>query len=86
MDRADEGQDAIADLEGPHGFAWRVRKDGSVDVAHHGISVATLRGRLAERFLADVDAGRDPQRLLARLTGNYRRGNERQAGQHRRNR
>ena len=36
-------------------------------------------------FLADVDPG-DGQELMARLTGNYRRGNERVARKHPRNR
>jgi hypothetical protein len=37
-----------------------------------------LRGRQAERFLAEVEgAGPDAiQQRLARLTGNYKRGNE----------
>ena len=35
-----------------------------------------LRGRAAERFLADVESG-DPQAVMARVTGNYKRGNER---------
>ena len=38
-----------------------------------------------QAFLNEVD-DRDPQELMARLTGNYRRGNERQARNHPRNR
>ena len=33
------------------------------------------RGLRAERFLTDVQT-KDPQQLMARVTGNYKRGNE----------
>ena len=66
-------------------FEYRVRKDGDVVIHHHGRQVTVLRGKAATRFLADVER-RDPQEVMARATGNYRRGNERQAGAHPRNR
>ncbi len=68
----------------PEGFVYEVRGD-EVVVTHHGRRAATLRGDAARRFLADVEAG-DPQLLMARVTGNYRRGNERAARDHPRNR
>lgn len=54
-------------------------------ISHHGRRATTLRGGRALTFLADVEVG-DAQELMARLTGNYRRGNERTARQHPRNR
>lgn len=60
----------------PTGFEYTVRKSGDVVISHHGRQATVLRGRKAEKFLADV-ARRDPQQLMARVTGNYRRGNER---------
>ncbi|WP_241236967.1 hypothetical protein [Georgenia faecalis] len=54
-------------------------------ISHHGRPATTLRGERASAFLRDVEAD-DPQELMARLTGNYRRGNERQARHHPRNR
>jgi len=69
----------------PEGFTYRVRKNGDVEVLHHGRPAAVLRGAAAGRFLAEVDGG-DPQELMARVTGNYRHGNERTAEQHPRNR
>ena len=54
-------------------------------VSRHGTVVTTLRGAEAERFLRDIERG-DPQQVMARVTGNYRRGNERAARHHRRNR
>ena len=69
----------------PDGFTHRVRKDGAVEIFHHGKPAGVLRGAAAARFLADVEND-DPQELMARLTGNYKRGNERAARNHPRNR
>ncbi|GAA4965654.1 hypothetical protein [Actinoplanes utahensis] len=69
----------------PEGFTYRLRKNGDVEVLHHGRSASVLRGAAAARFLVDVDNG-DPQELMARVTGNYRHGNERTARNHPRNR
>ncbi|MBM6400570.1 hypothetical protein [Phycicoccus sonneratiae] len=71
-------------MAGPEGFTWRERGD-EVVVSHHGRVATVLRGSRARDFLDDVERG-DPQELMARLTGNYRRGNERRARQHPRNR
>lgn len=54
-------------------------------ISHHGKKATVLRGKRAQDFLDDVERG-DPQELMARLTGNYKRGNERLARQHARNR
>lgn len=59
----------------PTGFAWKRRKHGDVVITHHGRSATVLRGRKAAKFLAEVDSV-DDQALMARLTGNYKRGNE----------
>ncbi|MFJ6659969.1 hypothetical protein ACIQNG_27000 [Streptomyces sp. NPDC091377] len=69
----------------PEGFAYVEQSDGSVTITHHGRPAGTLRGDRAERFLAEVQ-GADPQLVMARWTGNYRRGNERTARDHPRNR
>ncbi|GLY31540.1 hypothetical protein [Kineosporia sp. NBRC 101731] len=69
----------------PEGFTHRIRKNGDVEVLHHGRSAAVLRGTAVARFLTDVDSD-DPQELMARITGNYKHGNERTAQQHPRNR
>lgn len=68
----------------PNGFAYDVRGEDVV-ITHHGRRAAVLRGSRAADFLAEVESG-DPQLLMARLTGNYRRGNERVARNHPRNR
>lgn len=66
------------------GFDFRVRGQ-DVEITHHGARATTLRGAKAAQFLREVEDG-DPQELMARLTGNYRRGNERVARDHPRNR
>jgi hypothetical protein len=70
------------------GFTYRARKNGDVEVLHKGRLAASLRGVAAQEFLAEVEAGRftDGQQLMARLTGNYKHGNERAAKNHPRNR
>ena len=69
----------------PEGFTFRLRKNGDVEVLHHGRPAVVLRGTAATRFLTDVETD-DPQELMARVTGNYRHGNERTARNHPRNR
>ena len=69
----------------PTGFAFEARRNGDVVITHHGRVATVLRGRKAATFLTDI-ADDDPQELMARLTGNYRRGNERLSRDHPRNR
>lgn len=69
----------------PEGFDWQELPDGSIRITHHGTPATTLRGARAAEFVTDVESG-DPQELMARLTGNYKRGNERMAKNHARNR
>lgn len=61
----------------PSGFEFVVHGE-RVEVRHHGRPAATLRGAAAQKFLADVERG-DPQHVMARVTGNYKHGNERAA-------
>ena len=62
-------------MPAPSGFSYQ-REGETVAIYHHGRRATILRGAAAERFLADVER-RDPQELMARATGNYKRGNER---------
>jgi len=59
-------------------FAWSQRGEDVV-VTHRGRQAAVLRNEAAARFLVQV-SGLDEgpaQRLMARVTGNFKRGNER---------
>jgi hypothetical protein len=70
------------------GFCYRKNKSDEVVVTRSGKAVATLRGPDASDFLSEAD-GADlfsQQQLMARVTGNYKRGNENLASLHPRNR
>jgi hypothetical protein len=60
-------------------FAWAATKDGRVRISWRGTVVTTLTGDRATRFLHEVEhADEDAEQLLmARVTGNFKRGNER---------
>lgn len=59
-------------------FSYRVTKDGTVRVSRGGRLVVTVAGARAARLVAQLgDNDEFDQELLARATGNYRRGNER---------
>jgi hypothetical protein len=59
-------------------FTWAATKDGRVRIRWRGKVVTTLAGVPAERFLREVEGAdeRGEQLLLARATGNFKRGNE----------
>jgi hypothetical protein len=60
-------------------FDWRVTKDGQLLVSRGGRVVTTVRGTAAAKLLARLERAADDeaQHLMARATGNYKRGNER---------
>ena len=59
-------------------FSYRITKDGRVLVSRGGRQIVTVAGTAAERLIGMLGADDDAdQQLLARATGNYRRGNER---------
>ena len=69
------------------GFRYQKRKNGEVVVTRGGKTVTTLCGVKANDFL-DEAQGADtfsPQQLMARVTGNYKRGNEKLVLLHPRN-
>ena len=72
------------------GFSYRASERGEVRIRRGGRVVTTLRGAAAREFLAEAEAAgttqAEVQALCARVTGNYRRGNERVARNHPRNR
>lgn len=73
-------------MPGPEGFDYEAH-GSEVVISHHGRRATVLRGSTAHRFLADVEDADESggQELMARATGNYRRGNERTAKRHPRN-
>jgi hypothetical protein len=74
--------------DGDLGFSYRATKRGEVLVHHRGRLATTLRGAAAAEFLLEAEGAdaAEQQQIMARVTGNYRRGNERLAKSHPRNR
>jgi hypothetical protein len=75
-------------MSGDLGFTFRATKNGEVFLHHRGKLATTLRGEAAAEFLVDMNGADvdEQQQIMARITGNYRRGNERLAKNHPRNR
>ena len=64
-------------------FSYRETKDGAVQISWYGKRVMTLKGPQARKFLAkivDLD-GKQAQLAMAKITGNFKRGNERAAAE-----
>ena len=69
------GDDALA----ADPFDWQVTKAGTVLVFRGGRQVVTVGGKAGLKLATQLGGveGAAAQQLLARATGNYRRGNER---------
>jgi hypothetical protein len=68
QDRLDEEQ-----------FTYQVLKNGNVLIFWHGKQIQILSGTKAMMLAADLEsaaADRDVQMILAKITGNFKRGNE----------
>jgi hypothetical protein len=63
----------------PEPFSCRSTKNGQLRVAFHGRHVVTLAGKEAQRLASRLEGanGEQTQLLLAKATGNFKRGNER---------
>lgn len=60
-------------------FTYQSTRDGTVFISWKGRRVTTLQGQAARSFLARV-SGTEPraaQLVMAKVTGNFKRGNER---------
>ena len=61
-------------------FGYRVTKAGEVMISRGGRTVTTVGGAAAVKLLSALDAAATDaaqQLVLAKATGNYKRGNER---------
>ena len=60
-------------------FSYATRADGTVVIRYHAAPVTLLRGKTAARFMTRMATADDAaaQLLMARATGNFKRGNER---------
>ena len=61
-------------------FDYRITKFGMIIIGRGGRTVMELGGKQAATLIPKLGAGdAADQQLLARVTGNYRRGSERQS-------
>lgn len=62
-------------------FEYQTTKGGLVRIFWDGRCIMTIGGKRAEKLIQDLDNAPDEagvQYLLQRITGNFKRGNERQ--------
>jgi len=62
-------------------FSYQEMKDQRVFLLWHGRHIKTIQGAEAHKFLAKIGdlEHHDAQLLMAKLTGNFKRGNERKS-------
>lgn len=61
-------------------FSYRVSKNKTVFLDYYGKQVKILKGKEAEKFLEKLNGAADiheSQLIMAKVTGNFKRGNER---------
>lgn len=61
-------------------FSYKITKNGSIFLEFNGRVVKVLKGKEAKKFLESMQAVKDEkeeQLILAKITGNFKRGNER---------
>lgn len=61
-------------------FSYRVNKTNTVVIDYYGNQVKILKGKEAEKFLEKLNGAADSQAsqlMMAKATGNFKRGNER---------
>ena len=65
---------------GEEPFAYRMTKDGTVAINYKGKQIKVVKDREAERLITKIKAVEnnilEVQLLLAKITGNFKRGNE----------
>lgn len=60
-------------------FSFRVNKNNTVFLEYEGKQVKILKGKDAEKFVRKInfaESEKDRQLIMAKITGNFKRGNE----------
>lgn len=59
-------------------FSYKVSKDNKVFIYWYGKQVIIIKGKDSEKFLAKIENAdaMEAQLIMAKLTGNFKRGNE----------
>lgn len=63
-------------------FTYRVTKNNMVFIDYQGKQVTTLKGKEAEKIIKRIEQAatdHEVQLILAKVTGNFKRGNEKDA-------
>ncbi|NJN44044.1 MAG: hypothetical protein HC806_04490 [Anaerolineae bacterium] len=62
-------------------FSYQILKNGNIRIFWEGRCVMTLGGNRAQKLARDLNNAEEGeiQNLLQRVTGNFKRGNERQS-------
>ncbi|MEV5111101.1 hypothetical protein MRBLBA3_003141 [Bacillus sp. LBA3-1-1.1] len=61
-------------------FHYRVTKNNIVSIEYYGKQITILKGNDAEKFLNKINRAnneKEKQLIMAKITGNFKRGNER---------
>ena len=60
-------------------FSYKINKDQKVFISYEGTPVTILNGKKAESFISKIKhaKGKESQLIMAKVTGNFKRGNER---------
>ncbi|WP_317913271.1 hypothetical protein [Carnobacterium maltaromaticum] len=69
-------------------FSWKKGKDNKLFIYFNGKEVMILKGQKSQKLLEELfDSNEEEEQyLLARITGNFKRGNEKQAKSNLKNR
>lgn len=61
-------------------FSYKVTKDNKVFISWNGKQVMILKGKESEKFLSKIEGAgeHEAQLIMAKITGNFKRGNEKQ--------
>jgi hypothetical protein len=59
-------------------FTYKTTKNKKVFISYEGKQVTTLTGKKAESFITKIQSaeGKKAQLIMAKVTGNFKRGNE----------
>ena len=59
-------------------FSYRILKDNKVFIFYERTQIATISGSKADRFVSQIEGVecKDAQLIMAKVTGNFKRGNE----------
>ncbi len=60
-------------------FSYKISKDNKVFLLWYGKQVMILKGKESEKFIARISGAdfQEAQLIMAKVTGNFKRGNER---------